>query len=169
MAKENKQNQHYVPKFLLRNFVDTDGRVFCFNKKTDGITKPPPKYAGSREGFNEFIIEGESVSFEERFQKIETRAAPVFRKIVEQNSLALVTQAERQAAADFIAIQCFRTNAFREGLAQNHQANMGSLMEQLWESNFATARLITNRKWLSRLAFFHHQHIAARLVGNAFQ
>lgn len=144
-----QQNQHYVPKFLLKNFVDSDGKVFCLNKKTDQITKRPPKYAGSRINFNEFIVAGEAVSFEERFQKVETRAAPAFRKIIESCSLAFTTRDERQKISDFIAIQGFRTEAFREGLgADVDNGELGLILERLWESSFLASHEIERRKWL---------------------
>jgi hypothetical protein len=49
------ENQHWVPKLLLKNFAD-DGRVYCLDIQTDKITKRPPKYAASERGFNEFEI-----------------------------------------------------------------------------------------------------------------
>jgi hypothetical protein len=141
------QNQHYVPKFLLRNFVDSDGRVFCLNKKTDVTTKSPPKNAGSRAGFNEFLIEGERVSFEERFQKIETRAALAFQNIVSRNSLSVMSDRDRQSISDFVAVQSFRTEAFREGLGSIPEGELGALFEQLWQSTFLVSNNIKARKW----------------------
>ncbi len=32
------QNQHWVPKFLIKNFADHDGRVFCLEVHTDRVT-----------------------------------------------------------------------------------------------------------------------------------
>ena len=38
----SNENQHLVPKFLVKNFVDRHGRVFCLDIHTDQTTKPPP-------------------------------------------------------------------------------------------------------------------------------
>jgi hypothetical protein len=56
------ENQHWVPKLLLKNFAD-DGRVYCLDIHSDEITKPPPKHAASERGFNDFEIAGRLVSF----------------------------------------------------------------------------------------------------------
>src|SRR5690242_955941 len=68
------ENQHWVPQFLIRQFADEDGRVFRFDIQTEKVTKPPPKHAASDKGFNEFEINGKSVSFEDHLEKVETRA-----------------------------------------------------------------------------------------------
>ena len=62
-----------VPKFLVKNFADLDGRVFCLNIHTDQVTKPPPKQAASEKGFNVFQVAGEAVSFEDRLEKLERK------------------------------------------------------------------------------------------------
>jgi Protein of unknown function (DUF4238) len=56
------ENQHWVPKFLVKNFADRDGRVFCLDIHTDQITKPPPRQAASEKGFNDFEVDGETIS-----------------------------------------------------------------------------------------------------------
>ena len=43
----SNENQHWVPKFLIKAFADTDGCVFSLNIQTDEVTKPPPKNAAS--------------------------------------------------------------------------------------------------------------------------
>lgn len=142
------ENQHYVPKFLVKQFADTDGRVFCLNIETDEITKLPPKKAASDIGFNEFVIDGRKVSFEERFEKIETRTAKVIRRIVTERSLTGLRDAERQNVADFVAAQSFRTEAFRRGLTDYpDREQLGAILEQLWRSSFLVSESIERRRW----------------------
>ena len=78
MAKKGilTENQHRLLKFLIKNFGDDDGRVFCFDVQSDGITKLPPKKATSRLNFNELIFQNALISFEEKFERIETHAEP---------------------------------------------------------------------------------------------
>src|ERR1700761_4993608 len=111
----SNENQHWVPKLLFKNFAD-DGRVYCLDIHTDKLTKPPPKYAASEQGFNDFEIDGKLVSFEGKFQKIETKAAPVLKRIVNAQSLAALSPIDRYHIARFIAAQSSRTKAFYEGL-----------------------------------------------------
>ena len=110
-------NQHWVPKFLIKYFADEDGRVFCLDIHTDEVTKPPPRLTASERGFNDFLIDGEIVSFEDKLERLETRAALVIKRIVEGRTLAGLTLKDRQRVAEFMAAQSFRTKAFHEGLA----------------------------------------------------
>ena len=111
------ENQHWVPKFLIKNFADGDGRVFRLDIHTNRVTKPPPKRAASERGFNDFQVSGEVVSFEDRLEKFETRAAPVIRRIVHDRELTAVDAEDKRLVAEFIAAQSFRTKAFYEGLS----------------------------------------------------
>src|ERR1700722_13003629 len=106
------ENQHWVPKLLLKKFADTDGRVFRLDIHSGVVTKPPPKNAAASPGFNNFDIEGQVVSFKERLEKVETKAAPVLKRIIEARSLAGLSSIDRKHVADFIAAQSFRTDAF---------------------------------------------------------
>ncbi|MGV1769377.1 DUF4238 domain-containing protein [Agrobacterium vitis] len=143
------QNQHYVPKFLLKNFADIDGRVYRYNKSTDIVGKVPPKHAASIMNFYEFEIRGKKISFEDRFQNIETKAAPSFRKIALNNSVANLTESERSSIANFIAAQAFRTQAFLGNLKeQPNRTEIGETLERLWESTFITVDIIENRHWV---------------------
>ena len=131
------ENQHWVPKFLIKNFVDTDGRVFSLNIETDEITKPPPKYAAASPGFNDFAVEGEKISYEDKLEKIETKAAPILKQIVETRSVASLTDIQRKRVADFLAAQSFRTEAFSKGMDQDSsREEFGPIFRNLWRSAF---------------------------------
>src|SRR5579862_4474083 len=106
------ENQHWVPRFLIRNFADNDGRVFCLDFHTDEVSKRPPRRAASERGFNDFTLDGEVVTFEDKLEKIETKAAPILKQIVSAKSLVGVGAAQRQCVAEFMAAQSFRTKAF---------------------------------------------------------
>jgi hypothetical protein len=142
------ENQHWVPKFLVRNFADTDGRVFRLDIRTDAVTKPPPKHAASEVDFNEFEIEGRSVSFEEELTKIETRAAPILKGIVAAGSLAACGADDRRKLADFMATQSFRTEAFYKGFDQTiPRKAFGPIFAQAWRSAFIVADELVGRSW----------------------
>ena len=142
------ENQHWVPKFLIKNFVDLDGRVFCLNVQTDKVTKPPPKYAASDAGFNEFVMNGKSVSFEDQLEKIETAAAPILKQIISSRSVAGLTDTQRSRVGDFMAAQSFRTEAFYKGLEQQApRQQFGPFFVQLWRSAFLLSAEIARRKW----------------------
>ena len=142
------ENQHWVPKLLLKNFADDDGRVYCLDIHSDEVKKPPPKHAASERGFNDFAIDGKAVSFERSLGKVETKAAPILKRIVADRSLAGLTPIEREHVARFIAIQSVRTKAFYEGLADKPPRELfGSTFEIIWISSLVTAREIARRHW----------------------
>jgi hypothetical protein len=143
------QNQHWVPKFLIRNFVDHDGRVFCLDTHLDRVTKQSPKKAASELGFNDFTLNGEAVSFEDKLGKIESKAAPVLKRMIRDKSLSWVGREERGRVAEFMAAQSFRTKAFYEGLVgRPNRQEFGGIFSQLWESTFITANEIARRHWI---------------------
>jgi hypothetical protein len=142
------ENQHWVPQFLIRYFADKGGRVFCLDIHTDEVTKPPPKHAASERGFNDFTLDGESISFEDKLEQTETKAAPVLKRIIAVKSLAGVGLAERQRVAEFMAAQSFRTKAFYEGMADKpNRQEFGRIFKELWDSAFVTASEIARRYW----------------------
>jgi hypothetical protein len=143
----SNENQHWVPKLLLRNFVDA-GRVYCFDIHKDEIKKRPPKYAASEAGFNDFEINGKTVSFEDKLGKIETKAAPVLKRIISAQSLVGLTPIDRQHVARFIAAQSIRTKAFYEGLADKPPREaFGATFKYMWHSSVVTAIEIARRHW----------------------
>jgi Protein of unknown function (DUF4238) len=144
----NDENQHWVPKFLIKNFAAGDGRVFRFDTHTGEVTKPPPRRAASDFRFNEFVIKGEEVSFEDRLEKVETRAAPILKRIITSRSLAGLTVRERVRVANFVAAQSFRTEAFYKGFTdQPMRQDFGQTFEELWRCAFVVADGIANRHW----------------------
>jgi Protein of unknown function (DUF4238) len=142
------QNQHWIPKFLVKNFTDADGRVYCLNIQTDTVTKPPPKYAACRVGFNDFQIDGETISFEDELEKIETQAAPVIKRIETSKSLAWLTEKQKRQVADFMAAQSFRTDTFYKGMdIGSSRQDFGPLFTELWQSAFLVAEEVARRQW----------------------
>jgi hypothetical protein len=142
------ENQHWVPKFLIRNFADTDGRVFRLDIQTDVITKPPPKHAAAAIAFNEFGIDGRSISFEAELTKIETRAAPILQSIVAAGSVTGCSSRDRRKLADFMAAQSFRTEAFYRGFDGSITRNaFGEIFAQAWRSAFIVADELYRRHW----------------------
>ncbi|HKJ61374.1 MAG TPA: DUF4238 domain-containing protein, partial [Hyphomicrobiales bacterium] len=107
-----------------------------------------PKHAASKKGFNDFVIDGKLVSFEDRFEIIETHAAPVFRKIIGARAVTNLSDAERKKVSKFIAVQSFRTAAFFEGMRTGEdRSDFGRIFTQLWDSFFLISDQIQKRPW----------------------
>lgn len=142
------ENHHWVPKLLLKKFADSDGRVFRLDLHTDRVSKPSPRKTCSSPAFYDFHIEGQTVSFEERFEKVETKAARALNEIVQTLSLARLRPKDRQGIADFVAVQSFRTEAFYKGLESSpSRGDFGQLLSQLWDSSSILSAQIECRRW----------------------
>jgi len=148
-SKMSDENQHWVSKFLVKNFADGDGRVYSMDIHTGEIRKPPPKYAAARAGFNEFLINGQEVSFEDHLEALETPAAPVLQRIVSSRSTGWLSMKQKACLAKFMAAQSFRTEAFYKGInVQLSRQQFGPIFSELWRSAFIVANEIVRRQWI---------------------
>lgn len=126
MKKEQAaQNQHYVPKFILRKFMSNRDKeqVTVFQKTTGRQFSTSISNIMAERRFHEFRIDEEYyASFEEAVCRVEDAVIPAyeillkdFRITFDQNQTALL--------GIFIAFQMLRTRAYRDG--------MDSIIEQL--------------------------------------
>src|SRR5260221_10449192 len=109
------QNQHYVPKFILRQFlVNPDKEQVSVYDKHDGrgfVTTIKNVMAERR--FNDFTFEDWEVSFEPIACGIESLILPAYHRIIETRRLD--GSPEEKADLSFlIAFQFLRTKATRE-------------------------------------------------------
>lgn len=147
------QNQHWVPRFLIAKFADRDGRVFFLDVSTDTLGKRSPRQLASEYGFNDFVVDGQAVSFESELEKIESRAAPALARIIKQMSTAGLGNSELTAIAEFVSIQSLRTRSFHAGLeGDRSRGDFGSTFSLLWKSALVEARHIRARPLIALLA-----------------
>jgi hypothetical protein len=112
--------QHYVPQVLLRLHASDPSakkgseQIWCFDKHTDRMFPANIRgvLAGSR--FYEVEVNGETLSLEEPLSDIEARLGPTLTRLVREENLANLTQADRYTIASFCAVQMLRTQVFRD-------------------------------------------------------
>lgn len=110
------QNQHYVPKFILRQFLaDTDGeRVAVYDKQTDKTFVTSIRNVMAENRFNDFLFDDDwMVSFEPIACAAEDQVLPVYKKILETRRLDNSPE-EKAALAFLMAFQLLRTKANRD-------------------------------------------------------
>lgn len=106
--------QHYVPKFLLRNFgMGKKDRVWVFDKLLGKSFQTNAKNIASESRFYDFELAGTGLSLESSLSSIESKAKPVVEKIIGCDSTSGLSDEERSLMAAFLAIQFVRTKAFR--------------------------------------------------------
>lgn len=119
-VRQAAQNQHYVPKFILRNFLaDPDKEQVSVFRKSDrrGFTTSIDNIMAERR-FHEFEIEEDLIaSFEESVGKIESALLSWYRAVLENGRLSGSTE-ERAGLALFVAFQMLRTRSQRDQFAR---------------------------------------------------
>jgi hypothetical protein len=110
------QNQHYVPKFILRQFcanVDAE-RVVVYDKQKDKTFVTAIRNVMAENRFNDFLFNDDwIVSFEPVACAAEDQVLPAYRRILETRRLDNSPQ-EKAALAFLIAFQFLRTKANRD-------------------------------------------------------
>jgi hypothetical protein len=111
----NAQIQHYVPKFILRNFMaDTDKeQVTVYDKREDRSFKTSIKNVMAERRFHDFTFGDWIVSFENIACRIEDHVLPTYRRVVAQRRLNK-TPDETAALALLVAFQLIRTKGHRD-------------------------------------------------------
>ncbi|QPF76186.1 DUF4238 domain-containing protein [Roseateles sp. DAIF2] len=107
--------QHYVPQFLLRNFGNgKKDQVWVYDKSSARAFPSNTKNVASESRFYDFEYQGQTISLEPWLSQLEGNAQSVIRSILEADSLATLTNEQRQILAAFLAVQLTRTKTFRE-------------------------------------------------------
>jgi hypothetical protein len=136
------QNQHYVPKFILRQFLSDAEKeqVSVYDKHTAKTFTTSIKNVMAERRFNDFKFEDWRVSFEDTACHIEDQVLPMYRRVLERRRLDMSVE-ERAGLAFFIAFQFLRTKGYRsiwtdmEDALRTKIEAMGGRLEDLegWE------------------------------------
>lgn len=137
------QNQHYVPQFILRQFLSNQkkGQVTVYDKHDDRVFTTSTKNVMAETKFNDFVLDEKWIaSFEPIASTIESTIFPRYNRILETRQLEL-TPEERVDLSALIAFQAVRTKSHRERIRDLETAirekveALGGSMENIegWE------------------------------------
>jgi Protein of unknown function (DUF4238) len=112
------ENHHYVPKFVLRNFLSDVQKehVSVYDKHTDRVFVTAIKNIMAERRFNELQYDDFILSFEPVACKIEESILPRYQKIIERGILDGTVE-EKADLSFFIAFQMLRVKAIRDQYA----------------------------------------------------
>lgn len=111
--------QHYVPKFLLRNFgVGKKDKLHVFDKQTGSMFATNFKNVAAESRFYDFEVEGHIFTVEPSLSKLEGIAKPMLKAILDTDSLSHLSVEDRGKLSIFFAVQFVRTKWFREQFRQ---------------------------------------------------
>lgn len=107
--------QHYVPRFLLRHFGHgKKHQLHVFDKRTGRIFISNARNVAAESRFYDFEIAGEPYTLETSLGVLESQAHTIFKRLLEEDTLAALSAEDRAMLSLFFAVQLTRTKAFRE-------------------------------------------------------
>jgi len=103
-------NQHYVPRFLLKNFhCEDENKVWSYEIARRQIKQRSISRVASEDFFYDYAAGDPEESFEALMGNAENEAAPVIRKIINERSIDNLTNDEKCIIALFASLQNSRT------------------------------------------------------------
>jgi hypothetical protein len=107
--------QHYVPRFLLRNFgTGKKDKLHVFDKQSDLVFATNVKNVAAESRFYDFEVGGATATIEPTLSGIEGSVKPILKSILEADSLRLLSIEDRAKFCVFLSVQFTRTKWFRE-------------------------------------------------------
>jgi hypothetical protein len=110
------QNQHYVPKFILRQFLSDPAheRVTVYDKHTEKIFVSSIKNVMAERRFHDFTFDDEfMVSFEPVACGAENEILPAYQSVLDERKLDGTIE-QKESLALLMAFQLLRTKAHRD-------------------------------------------------------
>jgi hypothetical protein len=139
------KTQHFVPRFYLKNFTNSDNKIFVYDKTTDKVFKTVVENVACENYFydsDRLKTEFQEEQFLEKFySSIESEFAPFYLDFitkVESKEKDKITEEDKKAFANFLVLQIDRTKEHREMSIQSYSV----MKEQLIEKGFTKQQLI---------------------------
>jgi hypothetical protein len=113
------QNQHFVPKFILRNFLENPEKeaVHVFSKSKNKVFSTSIKNIMAERRFHEFRIDSNYIAnFEQTVCRVEDMLLPTYKALVERRKFDGSPE-EKAHLAIFVAFQYLRTRSQRDMFA----------------------------------------------------
>jgi hypothetical protein len=102
--------QHFVPRFLLKNFAGGNAdHLYVYDKLTGRVFSGAIGNIAAENGFYDFEADGDGHSLEPALGLVETRAAEAIRSLIRDESTDRISPDGRQWLAVFAALQFVRT------------------------------------------------------------
>jgi hypothetical protein len=113
--KAQPKIHHYIPQFLLKNFsIEKKDHVYVFDKESKKSSKTNIRNIASENYFNRFEILGNNIPIEEFLGVFESMSAHILKKIINTESISLLSGKDKSILSYFFAVQFFRTKHNRE-------------------------------------------------------
>lgn len=122
----SKELQHYVPRFLLKNFAKgKKPQIFVYDKSNDKQFKTNIKNIAAETGFYDIKVDDGEFTLEPGLSHLESNTSGIIKKITNERSLQHLEEKDTAIFAVFLAVQFVRTKEHR--IRFEH---MGDLLKQ---------------------------------------
>jgi hypothetical protein len=107
--------QHYVPKFLLREFsTGKKDQIFVYDKHTQKEYPTNVKNIAAERDFYNYEVDGVEHTLEPKLAALESKAKHVIQQLLRSQNINVLTPLDRTILSMFMAVQFIRTRAARE-------------------------------------------------------
>lgn len=107
--------QHYVPRFLLRNFgTGKKDQLYVFDKLSGKCFKAAAHKVAAENQFYDFDYKEYTLTLEPSLAQLESQAAKIIRKLLNASNMKALSPEDRATLARFFSVQMVRTKASRE-------------------------------------------------------
>lgn len=124
--RDKAKIQHYVPRFILRNFgIGKIFQVYVFDKQQEKVFTTNIRNTAAEQGFYDLNVDGVIYTIEPSLGNIETEASKILQTIVIMQSLAGLSNENKWKLSEFVAVQLARVNRIRQSISE-----MNRLLEE---------------------------------------
>jgi hypothetical protein len=147
MTQPGKENQHYVPKMLLRSFSISDGarrgqeQVHVLDKSNSKTFIANIRNVAAAFEFYEAEMAGRVVNAAAILSELESHASAALRKVLSAGSVAVLDVEERMWLAAFCSAQFVRTQAARHRIGAMQDGVKAHIVRQGFDPAEADAVL----------------------------
>jgi hypothetical protein len=108
------EQQHYVPRFLLKNFTyGKKPKIFVYDKSNDKRFQTNIKNVAAENGFYELELEDSVLTLEPGLAHLEANTSGIIEKLVKEKTVKALNEHEVVILAVFLAVQFVRIKEHR--------------------------------------------------------
>lgn len=122
------KTQHYVPRFYLKNFMDSNERIWVYDKKNKSTFNPSILNIACENFFYDNdtvdLAFDEEQYLEKYYSSKEAEFAPLLLEFItklESGEINVITSNDRDNFANYLVLQIDRTKEHREESIQSYQ------------------------------------------------
>lgn len=123
------KTQHYVPRFYLKNFMDSNERIWVYDKKNKSTFNPSIINVACENFFYDNdeidLVFDEEQYLEKFYSSKEAKFAPFLLEFItklESDKINVITSDDRETFSNYLVLQIDRTKEHREESIQFYQA-----------------------------------------------